>query len=146
MSKTKVLFLCNGNSCRSKIAEAWTNKLLPDFEAYSAGVAPHDINPYAIKVMEEKSVHMSIDTRSVQSFAEADLDFVITVCDRASKNCPVSFEGVTLLHRNFVGPSKIARTKDCEEERLDCYRKTRDEIFEFIQELPQFLAHRTSPV
>lgn len=39
--KTRVLFLCIGNSCRSQIAEAMARHMFPDLiEAESAGLAP----------------------------------------------------------------------------------------------------------
>ena len=50
----KGLFLCTGNSARSKIAEAFLRKYAGDqFEAYSAGLEHKGINPYAVKAMEE---------------------------------------------------------------------------------------------
>lgn len=139
MNKTKILFLCNGNSCRSKIAEAWTRELFPEIEVFSAGVEPHAVNQYAVKVMQEKNISLTDSTRQVENFSNQKLDYVITVCDKASLNCPVKFEDVQLLHRNFSGPSKIARTKKSEDEKLECYRITRDEIYHFVQGLPQFL-------
>ena len=52
--KVRILFLCTGNSCRSQMAEAWTNHLKGDeFEAYSAGVSPKGVDPRAIKAMAE---------------------------------------------------------------------------------------------
>ena len=140
MNKTKILFLCNGNSCRSKIAEAWTREMFPEYEVFSAGVEPHSVNKYAQKVMQEKNISLSSKTHQVENFGNKDLDYVITVCDKASQKCPVKFEGVQILHRNFSGPSKLARTKETEAEKLECYRTTRDEIYCFIQDLPKFLA------
>lgn len=141
MRKTKILFLCNGNSCRSKIAEAWTREMYPEFEVFSAGIEPHSVNQYAVQVMQEKNIPLSLNTEKVESFGDKELDFVITVCDKASQHCPVKFEGVQILHRNFPGPSKAARTKETEAEKLECYRTTRDEIHCFIQDLPKFLAN-----
>lgn len=37
--KTKVMFLCTGNSCRSQMAEGWARQLLGDsMEPFSAGI------------------------------------------------------------------------------------------------------------
>jgi len=52
MKKCKVLFLCNGNSARSQMAEGilrWHNG--EQFEVFSAGVEPKGINPLTIEVM-----------------------------------------------------------------------------------------------
>jgi len=39
--KIKILFLCTGNSCRSRMAEGWAKNLRADsIEAYSAGIEP----------------------------------------------------------------------------------------------------------
>ena len=121
------------------MAEAWTRELFPEMEAFSAGVEPHTVNEYAVKVMQEKNISLCNNTKQVENFSKEKLDYVITVCDKASKNCPVKFEGSQLLHRNFTGPSKVARTKETEEEKLECYRQTRDEIYLFIKNLPDFL-------
>ena len=51
--KSKVLFLCTGNSCRSQIAEGWARHLLGDrIEPYSAGIEAHGMNANAVRVMQ----------------------------------------------------------------------------------------------
>ena len=58
--KPKILFLCTGNSCRSQMAEGWARHLrFEDFEAYSAGIEKHGLNPNAVKVMAEAGVDIS---------------------------------------------------------------------------------------
>ena len=60
MNKTKVLFLCTGNSARSQMAEAFLRKYGGErFEAFSAGLEPSVLNPFTIQVMEEVGVDMS---------------------------------------------------------------------------------------
>jgi len=49
MTKTKILFLCTGNSCRSQMAEGWARHFLSDkVDAYSAGIEAHGMNPHAV--------------------------------------------------------------------------------------------------
>ena len=43
-NKTKLLYLCTGNSCRSQMAEAWTRHLKGDiYEVFSAGIEAHGL-------------------------------------------------------------------------------------------------------
>jgi arsenate reductase (thioredoxin) len=48
--KTPVLFLCAGNSCRSRMAEGLARQMGAGvIEAYSAGTNPAGINPRAVQ-------------------------------------------------------------------------------------------------
>jgi len=65
-----------------------------------------------------------------------EFDLVITVCGHANEQCPV-FPGKTkVLHVGFDDPPKLAQSAASEEEALDCYRRVRDKIKEFIQRFP----------
>jgi arsenate reductase (thioredoxin) len=101
MDKPKVLFLCTGNSARSQMAEAFLRYYAGDqFEIYSAGLEPKEINPYTIKVMEEIGFDMSQHhSKAVKQYLGKELfGFIITVCDRAEMNCPI-FPGIAVrLH------------------------------------------------
>ncbi len=49
-----VLFVCNGNSARSQIAEALLGHFGgADFEASSAGTSPKPVHPLAVQVLAE---------------------------------------------------------------------------------------------
>lgn len=126
--KTKVLFLCTGNSARSQMAEALLHKHGGDrFDVFSAGLEPHAVNPLTICVMEEQGIDMSGHwSKSVQEYlGKARFDYVITVCAKADKNCPI-FPGAAIrLHWPFDDP---AAATGPEEQRLLAFRRVRDEI------------------
>ncbi|HEX3422431.1 MAG TPA: arsenate reductase ArsC [Sphingomicrobium sp.] len=97
MSKIyNVLFLCNGNSARSILAEAILNKEGADrFYAYSAGSHPDsEIHPAAAVLLGELEYPMDqIRPESWDDFAREDsprLDFVFTLADETlGETCPV---------------------------------------------------------
>lgn len=139
--KLKVLFLCTGNSCRSQMAEGWAKALHPDLlEAYSAGIQPQGLNPDAVRVMAEAGVDISSHrSKHVHELAGIDFDYVITVCDHAHEHCPVFPGQVRRLHVGFEDPPRLAASAQNTEERLAPYRRVRDQIRSFIEQLPQML-------
>ncbi|TWT60653.1 arsenate reductase ArsC [Rubinisphaera italica] len=134
MSKTKVLFLCTGNSCRSQMAEGWARYLHCDkIDAYSAGIEAHGMNPNAIKVMAEAGLDITGQSSKLASTLEdVPLDVVITVCGHADEHCPGFLGKARVVHVGFDDPPKLANTAASEEEALDHYRRVRDEIREFV--------------
>ena len=137
--KTKILFLCTGNSCRSQMAEGWARQIRSEeIEAWSAGLVKHGLNPYAVKVMAEAGVDISGQgSKTIEELPEVAFDYVITLCDHASESCPY-FPG-RIIHRGFSDPPTLAATSASEEEKLDCYRQVRDQIRDFILTLPEAL-------
>ena len=64
------------------------------------------------------------------------LDFVVTLCGHAKERCPL-FPGKTkTVHVGFDDPPKLAANAKTEEEALNHYRKVRDEIKAFVEQLP----------
>ncbi len=140
--KTKILFLCTGNSCRSQMAEGWARHLRRDtVEAYSAGTEPHGMNARAVRVMAEAGVDISgHHSKHVGDLKQVPFDFVITVCDHANESCPI-FPGHTqVVHVGFDDPPRLAREAVSEEEALGHYRRVRDEIRKFIEHLEDYLS------
>jgi arsenate reductase (thioredoxin) len=136
--KLKVLFLCTGNSCRSQMAEGWARHLKGgEIEPYSAGVETHGLNPHAVLVMAEAGVDISAhQSKHVNALKDVPFDYVVTVCDHASEQCPV-FPGKTrVVHRSFPDPPKLAQGAASKEEALGHYRRVRDEIQAYIETLP----------
>jgi arsenate reductase len=135
MNKRKVLFLCTGNSARSQMAEAFLRAYGGDFyEAYSAGLQPRPINPYAIQVMKEIGIDISGQTsKGVEVYlGKQFFQYLITVCDRAEQNCPSVWPGVNYkLHWSFEDPAAFEGTPD---EKLEKFRQVRDLIEEAIKD------------
>ena len=97
MSKIyNVLFLCNGNSARSILAEAILNKSgAGRFYAYSAGSSPDaEVHPATIALLTELEYPMDeIKPEHWDDFGREDspkLDFVFTLADdTANETCPI---------------------------------------------------------
>jgi arsenate reductase len=139
--RRKVLFLCTGNACRSQMSEGWARHLKGDLiEAYSAGVAPHGLDPRAVKVMAEAGVDISGHrSKHLDELKDVGLEHVVTVCDNAAESCPIFPGRVHKLHHSFQDPPRLAKEAQSEEEALAHYRRVRDEIRAFIETLPQAL-------
>jgi arsenate reductase len=137
-TKTKILFLCTGNACRSQMAEGWAKHLKSDvIEAYSAGVWPAGVSSRAIKVMAEAGVDISSHkSKHVDEFADIELDYVITLCDNAREQCPVFGGDVKLVHRAFSDPIMM---RGADDQVIAAFRRTRDEIRAFVEALPESL-------
>ena len=139
--KKRILFLCTGNSCRSQMAEGWARHLHGEVvEAYSAGTAPHGVDPRTVQVMAESGVDVSSHTsNNVGEYVGIPFDLVITVCHSARESCPVFSGGKKTVHRFFDDPPSLAREADREEEALVPYRRVRDEIRDFVTHITDLL-------
>jgi arsenate reductase (thioredoxin) len=137
--KKKILFLCTGNSCRSQMAEAWTRYLRnDDYEAYSAGTAPKGIDHMAVHVMSEAGIDISSQqSKSIESLSMTEFDYVITLCDNARETCPYYPAKNKVIHKGFDDPPTLAKAAKNHKEIIDIYRKVRDEIKDYIMNLPQ---------
>jgi arsenate reductase len=137
----RILFLCTGNSCRSQMAEAWTNHIKKGtFEAYSAGISPKGVDPRAVKVMTEAGLDISGQaSKDIDSFGDMEFDYVVTLCDNANEACPFFPAKTRLLHRGFDDPPTLAEGIQNEEAALDHYRRVRDEIKTFVEDLQDHL-------
>ena len=122
-----VLFVCNGNSARSQIAEALLGRFGgSDFEALSAGTAPKALHPLAVTVLAEVGIEWSgARAKPVERFLKRRLDYVITLSDSAREACPVLPGPHGSLHWHLDDP---ASAEGSEAARLDAFRATRAEL------------------
>jgi arsenate reductase len=132
--KSKVLFLCTGNSARSQMAEAFLRRFGgDDFEAYSAGLEPKGLNPLTVQVMEEIGISMEgHSSKSVHEYLGKILfQYLITVCDQAEKNCPTIWPGIShKMHWSFEDPAAFSGPED---QKLTRFRLIRDQIQEKVR-------------
>jgi arsenate reductase len=134
MAKTKVLFLCTGNSARSQMAEAFLRQAAGDrYDVYSAGLEPKGINPYTRAVMKEVGLDLNGQwSKDVTEYlGRVNFGYLITVCGHAEKNCPTTFLGISQReHWAFEDPAAFHGT---EEETLAKFRAVRDQIEQHIR-------------
>jgi arsenate reductase (thioredoxin) len=138
--KTKVLFLCTGNSARSQIGEALLRQHAGNhFEVYSAGLEPKGINPYTIKVLNEFGLDISGQrSKNVREYlGHVHFGYTITVCGDADAKCPTVFPGIGQRLRWFFDDPAAVDGDD--EQKLQAFRITRDRInariIEWLKEL-----------
>ncbi len=134
--KIRVLFLCTGNSCRSQMAEAWTRHPKGDvIEPYSAGIETHGLNPNAANVMAEAGVDISAQhLKHTNDLPKIEFDYVITLCDHASRHCPFFPGKAKIIHFGFDDPPRVAQQANTLEEALDRYRRVQYDIANFAKE------------
>lgn len=144
MPATSILFLCTGNSCRSQMAEGWLRQLNGDrYEAYSAGIERHGLNPNAVRVMLEAGVDISRQRSTTFDELGIEPDVIITVCGHADESCPVLTTKTRKIHAGFDDPPGLAANASSEEEALGHYRRVRDEIRFFVENIEQYIDNKS---
>jgi arsenate reductase len=133
--KKRVLILCTGNSARSQLAEGLLRARAGDrYDVYSAGSQPTGrVLPGAIQVLTEIGIDINgARSKSMMEFIGQPFDYVLTVCDRAAEACPIFPGPAERHHRDFTDPAKYP-----EDEQLAVFRRVRDEIDQWLNELFQ---------
>ena len=109
----KILILCTGNSCRSKMAQAILQHLDANLYVRSAGTPPaRHTHPLAIEVMKVAEMPITdVQPHNVKDYLDETWDAVITVCDHARESCPVFTGRVKRpMHISFPDPSSAKGT------------------------------------
>jgi arsenate reductase len=127
-----ILFLCVGNSARSQMAEGIARSIAPaGVRIASAGSKPTRVRPEAIAVLREIDIDISgYRSKAICEIPAAEVDTVITLC--GEEECPIFSGRVRRLHWGFADP---AAYHGKEEDRLEEFRHTRDELLRRIQAL-----------
>ena len=133
-SKRTILFICKGNASRSQMAEGYVNARMSDrYQASSAGLSPEGVSRRAAAVMAEIGIDISGQrSKSVEEFYGKEFDYVVTLCDEAEDECPHFLNGKDYIHKGFKDPCTVRGT---DEELMAVYRKTRDDIIKWIDNI-----------
>ncbi len=123
------------------MAEGWARALLAErIEASSAGTKPKDLDRLAVRAMAEAGVDISRQhSKRVHDLAHVEFDLVVTVCDSARETCPTLPRAARSIHVGFDDPPRLARGARSDDEAMPHYRRVRDEIRSFIEQLPSIL-------
>lgn len=120
-----ILFLCTGNSARSIIAEAIYNHVHKQHgygHAFSAGSKPvGKVNPYALQTLTRHGIPTyDAISKPLSDFLGENaptMDYVISVCDEAAKECPIWPERkdgtpAKRLHWSIPDPAAVKGTDE----------------------------------
>lgn len=131
--KPGILILCTGNSARSQMAEGLLKQICGDrFDIHSAGTQPIGVSPEAVEVLRETGIDISNNkSKSVDSFADREFDYILTVCDNARENCPYFPAKTRMVHHAFEDPWFAEGGHD---ERLGAFRRVRDKIEAYLRD------------
>ncbi|MCK4776063.1 MAG: arsenate reductase ArsC [Candidatus Krumholzibacteria bacterium] len=127
--KTKVLFICIGNMCRSPMAEGFARAMGDDVvETYSAGIHPTGVvSEDAIFMMEENGIDIS--RQRSNGLVEVPLDEI----DIAA--CMTGIPGSAYLPEDFGGKIIDWDIDDPIGRSLSTFRRVRDEIEVKVKDL-----------
>lgn len=129
-----ILYLCTGNSCRSQMAEGWTRHFGGKrVNVESAGIEAHGKNPRAIAIMADAGIDISGQESTIVSDEMMQrAEIVVTVCGHADEQCPVVPPGAEKIHWPLSDPAKAT---GAEEEIMQSFRDTRDEVRQRVRDL-----------
>lgn len=130
----KLLFVSEGDSCRSRMAEAFARaKSRRGLVVLGAGLVARDLQPLAAEVMTEAGV--GLDSRAPQTLIELpdrDCDVVITLCAKATEHCLNLPGNPQQVHWDIADP---AAAPGDEAARKEAFRRVRDEIRQLVNDL-----------
>jgi protein-tyrosine-phosphatase/DNA-binding transcriptional ArsR family regulator len=138
--RTRVLYLCTGNSARSQMAESLTEQLgAGAIEASSAGSHPKPLHPDAVRAMRERGIDIEgRHSKHLTEFIGHRFDYVITLCDRVREVCPEFPDHPELIHWSVPDP---AREGANDRDSYPAFVRTADELATRIPILLKQIEH-----
>ena len=136
--RTKVLFLCIGNACRSQMAEAIARHHASDvIEASSAGLVPFGAVPdITLTVLGERGIPVEgLRSKALSAKDISDTDLVINMTGRAGS------EFLT----DAIAPVEDWHVGDPFGLNLTMYRAIRGQIEALVEDLARRLRNKDAP-
>lgn len=137
---SRVLFLCTGNSARSQMAEALTQKRAGDAVlAASAGSDPKPMHPNTVKAMRAYGIDLAgRPSRHVGELAGQRFDYVVSLCDRVREVCPPFAGRPETIHWSISDPTGEG---DSVSDTYPAFERTATELDTRIGFLLQLIDH-----
>jgi len=139
-SPTRVLFLCTGNSARSQIAEALSDRLgAGALEAFSAGSHPKPLHPNAVRVLRKRGIDIAGHrSKHLDEFADVRFDYIVSLCDRVREVCPEFPGRPDLIHWSVPDPGREGNSN---RETYPAFERTATELATRIAFLLELIEH-----
>ena len=105
---TRLLFVCTGNIARSQIAEGLARSLArPEVEVASAGSRPNPkgMHRFAVEVLRERGIDAAGQRPKAIAECAGEFDYVITLCDVATTQCPALSAMRERIHWSIPDPA-----------------------------------------
>jgi len=127
----RVLFVCDGGTARSRMAEALLRQQGGDrFEVHSAGVEAEALSPLAVEAMREIGITLDDSpTSALNDFEDMQFDYVISLCDEAKTACLAFPRDGHNLHWVCLDPGEVQGTA---EQQHAAFRQARDNIKQMV--------------
>ncbi len=130
-----VLFSCTMNSIRSPMAAAILRHFHGrDIFVDSVGVRAKDVDGFAITVMDEVGIDISEhEAKTFEDLEDSSFDMVVSLSPEAQHKAVdlTRYMACELEFWHTFDPSVVEGSR---EERLEAYRKVRDELMERIKD------------
>ena len=109
------------------MAEGLARHLAGDrVQVSSAGAEPSRLHPLAIAVMDERGIDIRKQrSKYLDEFLDVSFDEVITVCDRAARDCPIFPGRAARHHWSLPDPAEVVGDPEA---RLASFREVRDDL------------------
>lgn len=138
LRKTRVLFVCIGNMCRSPMAEGFARAFADDvFEVYSAGTnATGVVSEDAIEIMRERKIDITrVRSKGLDAVPVGEMDIVVSMAPTRAD---------VLVPRGFKGRTIDWRVEDPVGKSLAVFRRVRDDIEVKVKDLAEKTRRETA--